>query len=196
MLQGFFFFRNWMGWWQSACLCVWISRKEEVLCHAALQSGYRQRWGYFFPHYHNIEKRDIPQLGVPYLTKTTDCHTKQLIPDSLSSGKWKRVSVCLCVCTKGIAQGQQCLCLCNAPVMWPSWNGCTLSASLSLSSPSLSHLSIPETSLSLVLSLPFSYTLSSRWTPFPEERGGGSISDKQNFWFWDESLWVDHHDNH
>lgn len=80
------------------------------------------------------EKRDgPPQLHsrVPFRiwktlrTNGSFLHNSRLIP------------YCMCVRAKGITQGQQCLCLCNAPAMWPSWNGCTLPHSLSLSHPSL-----------------------------------------------------------
>lgn len=54
----------------------------------------------------------------------------------------------------------------------------------------------PALSLSLCFSPSLSHPLCAKLAAFPLEGGGGSISDNQNFWFWDESLWVDHHDNH
>lgn len=61
-------------------------------------------------------------------------------------------------------------------------------------------LSLMETSLSVSVPLsrspPPHLPSCAKWTLFSLERGRGSISDKQNFQFWDESLGVDHHDNH
>lgn len=117
--------------------------------------------------------------------------------------------MCVRACAEDIAQGQQCLCLRNAPVMWPSWNGCVLPHSLlfslslpvSLSLPPFLHCLIPLFYFDYhsLFPSPFSllqFTHIAKRTLFSSWEKKGSILNKENFWFWDESLRVDRHDNH
>ena len=169
-------------WWSSgACARYWRGRSATSCCCPAWQQLMKRRGDW---------------------QALRRWQTRQILWFCMCVHTCMRACVHAFARTKGTTQGQQCLSLRNAPVMWPSWNGFSLCPSLSLSlSLSLSPLVFP-----LLHSHFFSLrhatpslspcALSHKWTPPSLQETGGSISDEQNFWFWDESLGVDHHDNH
>ena len=132
-------------WWSSgACARYWRGRSATSCCCPAWQQLMKRRGDW---------------------QALRRWQTRQILWFCMCVHTCMRACVHAFARTKGTTQGQQCLSLRNAPVMWPSWNGFSLSLSLStcLSSPSLSFLLTPPCN-PLPLSL---RTLSQMNPPFP-----------------------------